>query len=316
MTIALCALAPARAADETGDRFSPVNQYGISGTAAYWNPIIAWVSDKSGVPLQLKIGRTAAETTANMLAQEVAFIFSSHMFSPEREQLGWTIFGHRLTLPVRGQVIVAADSPVTDLAVYRQTQRMVAILNELLDLARIEARRGSDFRLQTLGLAQLVRDVVPEFQPPDGRDPPTLAHLPVDLLVRLDRDKLHQALGNVLSNAYKVSPTGGAVEVDLLPAAPSGEAGAPARPPLRGIRVTDHGIGMTPEQLSRVSERFYRADASGNIPGTGLGMSIVKEIDALLGGQPARAGQRGHAVAAGGGVAHSAPTRSQWAPLN
>jgi signal transduction histidine kinase len=53
---------------------------------------------------------------------------------------------------------------------------------------------------------------------------------------------------------------------------------------LIGIRITDHGIGMTPEQLAQVCERFYRADASGNIPGTGLGMSIVKEIVELHGG--------------------------------
>jgi phosphonate transport system substrate-binding protein len=111
---ALCSL-PARAADE-GYRFSPVNQYGINITAAYWNPIIAYVSEKSGVPLQLKIGRTSADTTAYVLAQEVEFIFSNHMFSPEREALGWKVFGRRLTPPVRGQVIVPADSPVTDIA--------------------------------------------------------------------------------------------------------------------------------------------------------------------------------------------------------
>jgi signal transduction histidine kinase len=51
--------------------------------------------------------------------------------------------------------------------------------------------------------------------------------------------------------------------------------------------VSDSGIGLTPEQLARVGERFYRADASGNIPGTGLGMSIVKEIIELLGGHMA-----------------------------
>jgi len=52
-----------------------------------------------------------------------------------------------------------------------------------------------------------------------------------------------------------------------------------------GIEVQDQGIGMTVEQLSRVCERFYRADASGKIPGTGLGMSIVKEIVELHGGE-------------------------------
>jgi signal transduction histidine kinase len=51
------------------------------------------------------------------------------------------------------------------------------------------------------------------------------------------------------------------------------------------IHVTDQGIGMTPAQLSRVCERFYRADSSGSIPGTGLGMSIVKEVIELHGGR-------------------------------
>ena len=47
------------------------------------------------------------------------------------------------------------------------------------------------------------------------------------------------------------------------------------------IQITDQGIGMTPEQARRVGERFYRADASGKVSGTGLGMSIAKEIMAL-----------------------------------
>ncbi len=69
---------PARA-QEDAYRFSPVNQYGINLTAAYWNPIIAYVSEKSGVKLQLKIGRTSADTTAYVLAQEVEFVFSNHL---------------------------------------------------------------------------------------------------------------------------------------------------------------------------------------------------------------------------------------------
>ncbi|MFZ6863492.1 sensor histidine kinase [Undibacterium sp. Ji67W] len=52
-----------------------------------------------------------------------------------------------------------------------------------------------------------------------------------------------------------------------------------------GIRVSDQGIGLTPAQLSRLFERFFRADPSGNIPGTGLGMCIVKEIIELHGGR-------------------------------
>ncbi len=165
---------------------------------------------------------------------------------------------------------------------HRQSNRMMAILDELLDLARIESRRGTDFELVTLDLARLVHDVVGDFKPPGERLPPQLP-LPTDgAVVRVDRNKMHQALSNVLSNAYKYSPGGGAVSLRLVRDA---DASHPDRPVFWGICVQDQGIGLTCEQLARVGERFYRADASGNIPGTGLGMAIVKEILELLGGR-------------------------------
>lgn len=96
-------------------RFSPVNQWDINKTAAYWNPIIRYVSDKSGVKLELKIGRTSADTTAYVLAQEVEFAFTNHLFSPERDQLGWKVFGRRWTPPLHGQIAVPVDSPISRL---------------------------------------------------------------------------------------------------------------------------------------------------------------------------------------------------------
>jgi PAS domain S-box-containing protein len=165
--------------------------------------------------------------------------------------------------------------------IHRQTGRMIAIINELLDLARIEARQGQDFSLETLDLGALVRDALLDFRPPDDRAAPLLQGLEgLGARVCVDRGKLLQALGNVLSNAYKYSPGGGAVRVSLFPGRLPGRDGGPAW----GLDVEDEGIGMTPEQLARVSERFYRADTSGSIPGTGLGMSIVQEIVGLLGG--------------------------------
>ena len=103
-------------AESPSYNFSPVNQYGIQLTAAYWNPIIAYVSEKSGVKLNLKIGRTSADTTSYVLAKEVEFVFTNHLFSPEREQLGWKVFGRRQTPALQGQIVVPADSPITDLA--------------------------------------------------------------------------------------------------------------------------------------------------------------------------------------------------------
>jgi signal transduction histidine kinase len=106
--------------------------------------------------------------------------------------------------------------------------------------------------------------------------------------VRVDKKKAQQAILNVLSNAYKYSSAGGVVQIELLQSPTNATGG-----PLVGIRITDQGIGMTPEQLGRVCERFYRADSSGTIPGTGLGMSIVHEILEFHGGRVEMASTRG-----------------------
>ncbi|MBN9695464.1 MAG: phosphate/phosphite/phosphonate ABC transporter substrate-binding protein [Zoogloea sp.] len=112
LSLLLAGIAPSSAQEATY-RFSPINQWDITKTAAYWNPIIQYVSDKSGVKLQLKIGRTSADTTSYVLAQEVEFVFSNHLFSPEREALGWRVFGRRNSPPLHGQIAVPADSSVT-----------------------------------------------------------------------------------------------------------------------------------------------------------------------------------------------------------
>ena len=76
------------------------------------------------------------------------------------------------------------------------------------------------------------------------------------VFVSIDADKYSQALTHVVGNAYKYSPNGGSIELDLVRDA-KGNA---------GIRVSDHGLGMTPKQLARAFERFFRADTSGNGP--------------------------------------------------
>jgi len=96
--------------------FSPVNQYNLQVSASFWNPIVRYVSEKSGVTLNLKLGRTSADTTSFVLAREVDFAFTNHLFSPERSKMGWTVFGRRNAAPVRAQIVVPADSKVTRLA--------------------------------------------------------------------------------------------------------------------------------------------------------------------------------------------------------
>jgi signal transduction histidine kinase len=95
-----------------------------------------------------------------------------------------------------------------------------------------------------------------------------------DISVMVDPEKMQLAINNLLNNAFKYSPQGGSVTLHAY----IDNIGAE---PLAVIEISDRGIGMSPAQLDKAFERFYRADESGNIPGTGLGLSMVKEIAEL-----------------------------------
>jgi phosphonate transport system substrate-binding protein len=111
-----CTVAAIARAEPHSYNFSPVNQYNLKVSASFWNPIVTYVSAKSGVRLNLKLGRTSADTTSYVLAREVDFAFTNHLFSPDRARMGWTVFGRRDAPPVRSQIVVPADSPVKNLA--------------------------------------------------------------------------------------------------------------------------------------------------------------------------------------------------------
>lgn len=154
--------------------------------------------------------------------------------------------------------------------IFKQSQQMIAILNELLDLAHIDEWGAKDFRAESIALQSLLSEVVRCFKLPPGQAAPFL-HMPqAPLMVTVDRKKMIQAILNVLANAYKYSEPQGLIRITLELRA--GQA---------ALCIKDQGIGMTPDQVRRVGERFYRADTSGKVPGTGLGMSIVNEIVAL-----------------------------------
>lgn len=170
--------------------------------------------------------------------------------------------------------------------IHRQTKNLTNLVNELLDLARIEARGSKTFKFQAQELTPVVLNTLGAFYvPPESHSLETdlPRHLPI---VNIDADKIHQALTNVLGNALKYSPAGGTILVRAVER--SGQAGAYV-----GIAVEDQGIGMTTEQMAHMFDRFYRADTSGAIPGTGLGMCLVKEIMGIHGGEVTVSSQPG-----------------------
>lgn len=162
--------------------------------------------------------------------------------------------------------------------IHRQTRNLIDLVNELLDLARIEARGGGSFKIMEQELTPIVLNAVTSFYLPEETH-----RIEVDWPEGLpragvDAEKLHQALSNVLSNAFKYSPNGGVIRVFSASRNVRGRE-------FVGIVVRDQGIGMTSEQMARIFDRFYRAEASGSIPGSGLGMSLVKEIMEVFGGE-------------------------------
>jgi signal transduction histidine kinase len=161
--------------------------------------------------------------------------------------------------------------------IHRQSGLLITMVNELLDLARIEARQGKDLHRETQPLGPLLRLAVDGMAGRGDARGIALDCRHCEALLCVDAEKFHRALTNVLSNAFKYSPDGGDVAVQTLSGAVDGL-------PAVGVRVRDQGIGMTPAQVARIFDRFYRADPSGHIPGTGLGMSLVREIVTLHGG--------------------------------
>ncbi|MEK8045366.1 PAS domain S-box protein [Ideonella margarita] len=160
----------------------------------------------------------------------------------------------------------------------RQSIWLTDMINELLDLARIEARKGKDFHLEVTEVREVIDAGVNALMVPGDTREIDLVLPPQIPPVRVDRAKFQHALTNVLSNAYKYSPEGGRITLTVMRREHEGQDQV-------GVSVRDRGIGMSPSHARRAFERFFRADTSGAIPGTGLGLALVKEIIELHGGQ-------------------------------
>ncbi len=156
----------------------------------------------------------------------------------------------------------------------RHGDHIAGIVSELLDLARIEARAGRDFTMIRQPLAPVVRRFVETFVIADDARVPRVCGEIGEADVFLDADKFCQALGNILANACKYSPPDSPITLRLVAA--DGEV---------GVEVQDQGEGMDEETQRRIFDRFYRGESTAGVAGTGLGMSIVKEILDIHGGR-------------------------------
>jgi two-component system phosphate regulon sensor histidine kinase PhoR len=150
------------------------------------------------------------------------------------------------------------------------------MVQEMLDLAAIESGQQV-VRLVAVPLDQLVnRPVELLTEQAARRDIDLAISLPGDLTVLADPDQARRAVTNVLHNAIKFTPEHGRIEIDGRPD-PQNE--------LVRLTIADNGPGISPAEIDRIFERFYRSAAVRGTPGTGLGLAIARHILRAHGGR-------------------------------
>ena len=194
---------------------------------------------------------------------------------------------HELRTPlasIQGYTETLLDGALADpehnvrfLAIIRQNaERLARLTADLITLSQVELKTRA-FHFAYCDLGRLLADGVEAMRPLAARRSLTLSLEPVPAGAQAfcDPEALHQILGNLLDNAIKYTPEGGAVAVGARGLAESVE-----------IYVRDTGIGIPAADLSRLFERFYRVDKarSREMGGTGLGLAIVKHLVRAQGG--------------------------------
>ena len=149
----------------------------------------------------------------------------------------------------------------------RDISRMTHMVDELLDLARIEG--GQQFMIKTpLHLSPIVEDAISFVKNKSDSSLPELkSDISAEILVNANGEKIFQVFVNLIENACRFTQSDGLVEIKAL-----------NRSNKVQISVIDNGIGISDEHLPHIFERFYKVDKSRSDFGTGLGLAIVKHI--------------------------------------
>ena len=161
--------------------------------------------------------------------------------------------------------------------IYRESRRLLLIVSDLLDLSRLELDTQAIEKKPVDLIAVLSEAMERQMLEAEKKEINLRLVVGVEEAIMLgDEYRLEQAVGNLIDNALKYTPAGGEVRLNL-----QYEKGGFL------ITVRDTGVGIEPEHLGRVFERFYRTDKarSRRRGGTGLGLSIVKHVVELHGGQ-------------------------------
>lgn len=174
---------------------------------------------------------------------------------------------------------------------HRNASKLLTLVNQLLDLSRLEA--GTlQLRCANTDLHAAALSVMSQFS---SMADSKAIHLKVQasepLFAFIDRDKYEKIISNLLSNAFKFTPAGGSITVDLRTGAPNEKF----KTGFAEIIVADTGSGIEPEHLPKIFDRFYQADMTSTraYEGSGIGLALTKELVELHHGQISVTSQAG-----------------------
>ncbi|MFP4496646.1 MAG: PAS domain S-box protein [Vulcanimicrobiota bacterium] len=157
----------------------------------------------------------------------------------------------------------------------KQAVNLANIINDLLDIARIESGKGFSTDFQDYDVEQSLLQISRYFQDQSSVHKIKLSVDGTSPYIKADSEKMEQVLKNIVGNAIKYSPGGGIVKIK-----------GKIKDGFYKVTVSDEGIGMNKEQLKHAFDKFYRGDASDTaIEGTGLGLSITRHIVNAHGGE-------------------------------
>ena len=235
--------------------------------------------------LNRRIRRTLEQQNAEISAQrnQLAALAEEGRRSSEAKLRFFTNFSHELRTPltlILGPVEEMLTSPA-DLApaqrhdlqlVRRHTQRLLQLVNQLLDFRKIDVGKMA-VRAREGNLVSFVREIMDVFEKPARQRGITFRFLPAEPVINLwfDGDILDKVLFNLLSNAFKYTPDGGRITVSMQP--------VPAADAVR-LRVEDNGRGIAEADQPHILEWFYQgSQPSAN--GSGLGLALAEGLTRL-----------------------------------
>lgn len=186
-------------------------------------------------------------------------------------------------------------------------EHLLAVIENVLEMAQIHAGTLKT-TIQTVPVDPVVSEALQLLQhsaAEKGQDVRT--HGMDDVVVRADRDRLRQALVNLIGNAIKYTPEGGTIEVELTAVEREGRQ-------LAAMAVIDDGRGIAPSVLETIFEPYQRGDAEGHEGGLGLGLTISRELVRQMGGDIEVESAPGHGSTFTVllPIAAETPSRARW----